>query len=60
MARGPCKFTKRDVQAAVKAVVDAGVQVARVEVNKDGNIVIIMQGAEIGAGRAAPNEWDEQ
>jgi hypothetical protein len=60
MARGSCTFRKRDVTAAIKAAVDAGVPVARVEVNKDGNIVIIMQGAEIGAARAASNEWDEQ
>ena len=36
MARGPCTFRKRDLTAAVKAVVAAGVQVTGVEVTKDG------------------------
>jgi hypothetical protein len=57
MSRAPCTFKQTDVTKAVKAVVAAGVEVARVEVDKDGRIVIV-------AGKAMPedgkggNEWD--
>jgi hypothetical protein len=33
--------TQTDIKRAVKAVLDAGIEVARVEVDKDGRIVII-------------------
>jgi len=36
MARGNCTFRQRDIKAAVKAVVAAGVEVARVEVDNGG------------------------
>jgi hypothetical protein len=56
MARGPCTFRQRDVTAAIRAALDAGVQVARVEVNADGKIVMI-----IGKiAETAKNEWDEE
>ena len=41
MARAACTFRQRDVTAAVRAVVAAGVEVARVEVGTDGKIVVI-------------------
>jgi len=47
MGRGPCTFRPSDVTRAVKAVVAAGVEVARVEVDKAGKIVII-------AGKGGP------
>ena len=53
MSRAPCTFRQRDLTAAVKAVVAAGCEVARVEVDKDGKIVVVTgktgQGAAIGA-----------
>ena len=42
MARGTCTFKQRDATAAVKAVVAAGCKVARVEVEKDGKIVVVV------------------
>jgi hypothetical protein len=57
MARGPCTFKQSDVTKAVKAVVAAGVGVVRVEVDKDGRIVVF-------TGKLAPeavregSEWD--
>jgi hypothetical protein len=58
MPRGQCTFRQGDVTKAVKAVVAAGVHVARVEVDRAGRIVVI-------AGEPAPaeqaqegNEWD--
>ncbi len=41
MSRGPSTFRKRDMTRAVKAVVAAGLDVARVEVDKTGRFVII-------------------
>jgi hypothetical protein len=57
MARGPLTFRQRDVVAAIKAVEAAGHKVARVEIGKDGRIVIVM----LQEGSIAPpaNEWDE-
>jgi len=43
MARGPLTFKQRDVTAAVKAVIAAGADVSRVEVGKDGKIVVVTQ-----------------
>jgi hypothetical protein len=57
MGRRPCTFKQSDVTKAVRAVVAAGVEVARVEVDKDGRIVVV-------AGKPAPDEsrgdseWD--
>jgi hypothetical protein len=60
MARGPSTFRQRDVVAAVKAVERAGHQVDRVEVARDGKIVVVIAkaGTEPGAIEAAYNEWD--
>jgi hypothetical protein len=46
MVRGPCTFRQRDVTAAVKAVVDAGVSIARVEVDKEGKVSIVLGKAD--------------
>jgi hypothetical protein len=46
MARGPCTFRQRNVTAAVKAVVAAGVEVARVEVDTDGKIVVVTKATD--------------
>lgn len=42
MARSPSTFRQRDLTAAVKAMVAAGQKVARVEVDKDGRIVLLV------------------
>ncbi len=58
MGQGPCTFKKRDVRAAVEAAREAGLEVTRIEVDKDGKIVIIAgKPAENGQGEG--NEWDE-
>lgn len=52
MARGLCTFRKRDAQAAAKAVLDLGLEIARVEIDRDGKIAVIVgkpeKAAEIG------------
>jgi hypothetical protein len=64
MARRPCTFKQQDVTRAVRAVVAAGQQVKRVQVDKDGRIVI-STGADDAAkeggncnGQTNYNEWD--
>jgi hypothetical protein len=42
MCRGSCAFRQSDVTRAVKAVVAAGLEVAGVEVDKTGKIVVLI------------------
>jgi hypothetical protein len=59
MARAPCTFRQQDVTRAVKAVAAAGVDIARVEIDKAGKITIIALGAVPNGGLASQgNEWD--
>jgi hypothetical protein len=57
MGRGPCTFKGRDVSRAVKAVQKAGIDVARVEIDKDGKIVVVAgsSGNSDGQGEIAHN-----
>jgi len=57
MARIRCTFRQRDVEALVRAVRKSGCEVARVEVDRDGKIVVIT-GRQHNADETA-NEWDE-
>jgi hypothetical protein len=41
MARGPATFRQRDLMGAVKAMRMAGFEIARVEVDKSGKIVVV-------------------
>jgi hypothetical protein len=59
MARGSCTFRQRDVTKAIKAVAAAGVGVARVEIDRNGKIVVIIGKPAETAEDAQRNEWDE-
>ena len=61
MARGACTFKQRDLTAALKAARAAGVEVRRVEISRDGKMVVVMaKPAETGeATGQETNEWDE-
>jgi hypothetical protein len=59
MSRGPWTFKQRDVTKAVKAIVAAGVQVERVEIDKAGKIIIVTTAKPMESAGSARNEWDE-
>jgi hypothetical protein len=62
MARVPLTFRQRDVTAAIKAVEAAGYVVQRVEIDRDGKIVIVLAAPtnlELAVDLPEPNEWDE-
>jgi hypothetical protein len=58
MSRSSCTFKQRDVTKAVKAIVAAGVQVERVEIDRAGKI-IITAARPMESADGARNEWDE-
>jgi hypothetical protein len=55
MSRGPQTFRQRDVAAAIKAAVQAGQQVHRVEITREGRIVLILANGK----EPPPHEWDD-
>jgi hypothetical protein len=60
MARRALTFKKGNVTRAVKAVVAAGVDIARVEVGPDGKIVVVVrEAAEMIEGSELDN-WMEK
>jgi hypothetical protein len=60
MSRGPQTFKQRDVAAAIRAVAAAGREVERIEIHRDGNIIVILaNGKEQPVGKpGCGNEWD--
>jgi hypothetical protein len=59
MSRVPSTFKQADVTRAVKAVVAAGVDIARVEIDKSGKIVIVTnKSPSEGLAVEESNEWD--
>jgi hypothetical protein len=59
MARGPSTFRQSDITKAVKAVVAAGVEVARVEVDREGRIIVVAEKPAGAQTVAEENEWDQ-
>jgi hypothetical protein len=61
VARAPSTFRQQDVTRAVKAVTAAGVNIARVEIDKSGKIVIVTGGAKAELSELAPlDAWRER
>jgi CTP:molybdopterin cytidylyltransferase MocA len=44
MARGACTFKQQDVTRALRATIAAGIKVQRVEIDKDGRIIVVTAG----------------
>jgi hypothetical protein len=60
MSRGPATFRQRDLTAAVKAMRAAGCEVVRVEIGKDGKIIVVTGTGAVKASEAADNFFDEK
>jgi len=57
MARGNLKFRQTDLTRTLKAARAAGLEVARIEMDKDGRPVLVIGKLESQAAEC--NEWDE-
>jgi hypothetical protein len=57
MSRGPPTFRQGDITKAVKGAVNAGVAVKRVEVDRNGTIVVVT--ADSSPSVTTRNEWDD-
>jgi hypothetical protein len=60
MARRPCSFRQGDVTRALRATVAAGIEVRRIELTKDGKIVVVTGEPDVTDGDKGGegNEWD--
>lgn len=58
--RRPCTFKKTDVTRATKAILAAGLDIARIEIAKDGAIVVVPGKPDqaVAEGSEEGNEWD--
>jgi hypothetical protein len=56
MARGPCTFRQRDLTAAVKAMVAAGCQVQRAEIDPATGKIVVIVGKP---AEPSKNEWED-
>ena len=61
MARGSSSFRQQDVTRALRATVAAGIEVQRIEIDKDGKIILVFgKPPEISRNSSdLHNEWDE-
>jgi len=59
MARGRCTFKQQDATRAARAAIAAGLEVQRIEIDRDGKIVVVTatDSRKVQAG-AEGNEWD--
>jgi hypothetical protein len=57
MSKGAHTFRQSDLAKALKAATQAGLSVARFEIDRDGKIIVIA-GQPAQDGLSEPNEWD--
>ena len=57
VGRGPQPFRERDVTRAVRAVAKAGIEVARVEIDKDGKIIVTADKADEKLNSNETEHW---
>jgi hypothetical protein len=59
MSRGQQTFRQSDVTKALRATVKAGIAVERVEIDKNGKIVVVTAKPQDADGeKSEQNEWD--
>ena len=58
MARKPARVRQRDLVRALKAALQAGLQVASARIEADGAMQLVFATARGMASSAEPNEWD--
>ena len=60
MSRGPQTFKQRDLTRAMRAVTAAGMSVAKVEVDKEGKIIVVVGEPDKtqDAADTSTNSWD--
>jgi hypothetical protein len=56
MSRAPFRFKQSDVTRAIRAATAAGVEIARIDVDRDGRISVIPKGA---CPEPQANPWDQ-
>lgn len=59
MARGPLTFRQQDLVRALKGAKAAGIEIARVEIDKAGKIVMVTGKPSTDLPPASENPWDE-
>jgi len=59
MGRARASFRQGDLARALRAARAAGAEVARVEINRDGKLVLVMGKGEGGDVPPGQNEWDQ-
>ena len=59
MARGRSTFKQQDVTRALRATVAAGIDVCRVEIDRDGKIIMIFGKSEATSVLNAAGGWDD-
>jgi hypothetical protein len=60
LSRRPCIFRQTDLTRAVKAALAAGIEIQRIEIDRDGKIVVVAGKLpeSPGEGEDQCNEWD--
>jgi hypothetical protein len=59
MSKSTSTFRKNDIKRAIQAAVAAGMQIRRVEIDKEGKIALVPNQPGEAESFATVNEWDE-
>jgi hypothetical protein len=59
MSTGRHSFKLSDVRRAIRAAKSAGLVIARIEVGKDGRIIVATSDGELPPAENGGNPWDE-
>ena len=58
--RRPCLFKERDVKRAARAVLTMGLNIGRVEIDKNGTIIVVAgKPSDPHESSSERNEWDD-